>query len=103
MNLLPASILHSGPFLVLATFVATNTMIYAVLAVAKLAPKVYVTDLFRRRDQRVDNRSIHPELPSVKVVSGGAPAPARAARTRGCATGSAGRPGSPRPAPAGRR
>jgi hypothetical protein len=65
MNLLPESILHSGPFLVLATFVAVNTMMYAVLAVAKLAPKVYVTDLFRRRDQRVDNRSIHPEPASV--------------------------------------
>jgi hypothetical protein len=61
MNLLPESVLHSGPFLVLATFVAVNTMMYAVLAVAKLAPKVYVTDLFRRRDQRVDNRSIYPD------------------------------------------
>ena len=64
MNLLPESVLHSGPFLVLATFVAVNTMMYAVLAVAKLLPKVYVTDLFRSRDQRIDNRSIYPDLPS---------------------------------------
>lgn len=64
MNLLPESVLHSGPFLVLATFVATNTMMYAVLAIAKLAPKVYLTDLFRHRDQRIDNRSIYPDLPA---------------------------------------
>jgi hypothetical protein len=63
MNLLPESVLYSAPFLVLATFVAMNTMIYAVLAVAKLAPKVYLTDLFRRRDQRRDNRSIYPDPP----------------------------------------
>jgi hypothetical protein len=62
VNVLPESVLHFGPFLVLATFVAVNTMIYAVLAVAKLAPKVYVTDLVRRRDQRRDNRSIYPDL-----------------------------------------
>ena len=74
MNLLPESILHSGPFLVLATFVAVNTMMYAVLAVAKLAPKVYVTDLFRRRDQRIDNRSIHPELPSAELAGPSGPA-----------------------------
>jgi hypothetical protein len=61
VNVLPESVLHSAPFLVLATFVAVNTMIYAVLAVAKLAPKVYVTDLVRRRDQRRDNRSIYPD------------------------------------------
>jgi hypothetical protein len=71
MNLLPESVLHSGPFLVLATFVAVNTMMYAVLAVAKLAPKIYVTDLVRRRDQRIDNRSIYPEPPVGPAGSAG--------------------------------
>jgi hypothetical protein len=74
MNLLPESVLHSGPFLVLATFVATNTMMYAVLAIAKLAPKVYPADLFRRRDQRIDNRSIYPDPSSAKSARSAGPA-----------------------------
>jgi hypothetical protein len=60
---LPESVVHSGPFLVLATFVAVNTMIYVVLAVAKLLPKVYLADVVRRGNERADNRSIHPSLP----------------------------------------
>ena len=37
--LLPSSVLRSGWFQALATFVAINTLVYAVLAVAKLIPR----------------------------------------------------------------
>jgi hypothetical protein len=37
--LLPSSVLESGWFQALATFVAINTLIYAVLALAKLWPR----------------------------------------------------------------
>jgi hypothetical protein len=37
--LLPASVLHSGWFQALATFVAINTLVYATLALAKLVPR----------------------------------------------------------------
>jgi hypothetical protein len=63
--MLPESVVHSGPFAILATFVALNTIMYAVLALAKLLPKVYLSDLVRRRDQRVDDRSIYPASPPV--------------------------------------
>jgi hypothetical protein len=58
--MLPESVMHSGPFAVLATFVAINTMMYAALSAAKLMPKLYLSDLPLRRKQRLDNRSIHP-------------------------------------------
>ena len=37
--LLPAEVLHSGWFQVLATFVAINALIYATLSLAKLIPR----------------------------------------------------------------
>jgi hypothetical protein len=37
--LLPSSVLASGWFHVLATFVAINTIIYTALAIAKLVPR----------------------------------------------------------------
>ncbi len=58
--LLPASVLDSGWFAVLSAFVAINTIMYTALAVAKMLPKVYVSDLWHRRDRRRANRSIHP-------------------------------------------
>jgi hypothetical protein len=58
--LLPASILDHSWFAVLSTFVAINTIMYTVLALAKIAPKIYVSDLVHRRDRRTTNRSIHP-------------------------------------------
>ncbi len=74
--MLPESVVHSTPFLVLGTFVAMNTMMYVVLAVAKLLPKVYLSDLGRRRDQRIDNRSIYPVIPPLPHANA-APAPVR--------------------------
>src|ERR1044072_5904128 len=45
--LLPESFLRSPFFAVLATFVAINTVMYLSLAIAKILPKVYVTDYLR--------------------------------------------------------
>jgi hypothetical protein len=61
--LLPESFLRSDGFAVLAAFVAINTVMYVALAVAKMLPKVYVTDWFTHRDRRGQTRSIHPEAP----------------------------------------
>jgi hypothetical protein len=58
--LLPASTLDHTWFAVLSAFVAINTIMYTALALAKIAPKVYVSDLIHRRDRRTTNRSIHP-------------------------------------------
>ena len=58
--LLPASLLQHEWWAVLSAFVAINTIMYTALAVAKVAPKIYVSDLVHRRDRRVTNRSIHP-------------------------------------------
>jgi hypothetical protein len=37
--LLPSSVLHSGWFQALATFVAFNTLVFAALSLAKLIPR----------------------------------------------------------------
>jgi len=58
--LLPESFLRSPFFAVLATFVAINTVMYLALAVAKILPKVYLTDYLSGRNRRGETRSIHP-------------------------------------------
>jgi hypothetical protein len=58
--LLPSSLLQHGWWAVLSAFVAINTIVYVALALAKIAPKVYLSDLVHRRDRRRTNRSIHP-------------------------------------------
>lgn len=60
--LLPESVLQTDWFSVLATFVAINTVIYVVLGVIKLIPKVRL----QRRSgasRRSETRSIHPDAP----------------------------------------
>jgi hypothetical protein len=57
---LPASILSSAWFAVLSAFVAINTVLYTALAIAKILPKIYLSDLWHRRERRQVNRSIHP-------------------------------------------
>lgn len=47
----------------LAAFVAVNTIMYVVLAVAKVLPKVYVQGWLPRRYRRTETRSIHPDGP----------------------------------------
>ncbi|WP_354188102.1 hypothetical protein [Arthrobacter sp. UYCu712] len=60
--LLPESILETELFAILATFVAINTIMYVALAVAKILPKVYLTDWIRHRNERAETRSIHPAI-----------------------------------------
>ena len=60
---LPASILHSGPYLVLVTFVAVNTVAFGALSLAKLLPPINPAAWFTSRDRRSETRSIHPDAP----------------------------------------
>jgi hypothetical protein len=55
-----ASLLQQEWFAVLSAFVAINTIMYTALAIAKMLPKIYLSDLWHRRDRRLINRSIHP-------------------------------------------
>ena len=59
--LLPQSFLGSPLFAVLAAFVAINTVMYLALAVAKILPKVYLSDHFSSSNRRGETRSIHPD------------------------------------------
>jgi hypothetical protein len=61
--LLPQSFLHSPFFAVLATFVAINTVMYLSLAIAKILPKVYLSDYVKGGNRRGETRSIHPDQP----------------------------------------
>jgi hypothetical protein len=56
-------VLQSGAFQFLAAFVAVNTIMYVTLAVAKILPKVYLSDWLAGRSRRSETRSIHPEDP----------------------------------------
>jgi hypothetical protein len=59
----PESVLRSEVFAVASAFVAINTVVYTALAVAKMLPKVYVSDWRRRGYERAETRSIHPDGP----------------------------------------
>lgn len=59
--LLPVSFLHSQFFAVLAAFVAINTLMYVTLAVAKILPRVYLSDIIPRKDRRRAPRGISPQ------------------------------------------
>ena len=61
--LLPADLLHSTWFGVLAAFVALNTILYVSLALYKAIPKAYPLEWLPRRYQRGETRSIHPDGP----------------------------------------
>ena len=61
--LLPESTLREEFIAVLSAFVAINTMVYVTLAIAKILPKVYVSDWFTSRNRRSENRSIDPDAP----------------------------------------
>ncbi|TFB98504.1 MULTISPECIES: hypothetical protein [Cryobacterium] len=57
--LLPDTILASEFFAVFSAFVGINTVIYVVLAVAKILPKIYFTDWVRGSNRRAAARSIY--------------------------------------------
>jgi hypothetical protein len=61
--LLPESTLREELVAVLAAFVAINTIFYVTLSVAKILPKLYVTDWIHSRNRRSETRSIHPDAP----------------------------------------
>jgi hypothetical protein len=61
--LLPESTLREEFIAVLAAFVAINTIVYVTLAVAKILPKVYVSDWLTGRNRRSETRSIDPDAP----------------------------------------
>lgn len=60
-RLLPESILHSEPYVVLVTFVSVNTVAFAALSVAKLLPPIRLAGWFTSRNRRAETRSIHPD------------------------------------------
>ena len=61
--LLPETLLSTPAFQFLAAFVALNTIMYVVLSIAKMLPKVYLSDWVSRRNRRVETRSIRPDEP----------------------------------------
>lgn len=61
--LLPEDTLSAPWFLVLAGFVAINTVVYVTLAVAKAMPRISLGDWLPRRYARQETRSIHPDGP----------------------------------------
>ena len=67
--LLPESTLHSDFFVILAAFVAINTVMYAALAIAKIVPMVHLGDLIPGRRRRAETRSIHPDtIPDIPAA-----------------------------------
>lgn len=75
--LFDSSLLHSSPFAVLNAFVAINTVMFLALALAKLLPKVYVSDWFTSPNRRAESRGIYPEAPGSRPTGapGGAAGP----------------------------
>ncbi|QBX57500.1 hypothetical protein EXE58_06900 [Nocardioides seonyuensis] len=59
--LLPEDLLANEFVAVLAAFVAINTIVYVTLAVSKVLPKLYLSDLVDGRNRRGETRSIHPD------------------------------------------
>jgi len=57
--LLPDSVLTSPFFAVFSAFVGINTVVYVALAVAKVLPKIYLTDWFTGSNRRSMDRSIY--------------------------------------------
>ena len=57
----PETVLQSHWFAVLSAFVAVNTVMYVALAIAKVLPKWYFSDLFSSRKRRSETRSIYPQ------------------------------------------
>lgn len=58
---LPEHVLHSTWFGVLAAFVALNTIMYCALSLAKVLPKLYLSDWITSTNRRSQTRSIYPD------------------------------------------
>jgi hypothetical protein len=61
--LIPEHFLESGVFQFLSASVALNTIMYVALAIAKMLPKLYLSDWVRRYGRRTEIRGIHPDDP----------------------------------------
>ncbi|MEY4451879.1 MAG: hypothetical protein RLZZ380_1000 [Actinomycetota bacterium] len=61
--LLPESFMHSQFFVILATLVALNTVIYAALSIVHILPKWFRSSWLRGRRTRKVTRSIYPDAP----------------------------------------
>lgn len=61
--LLPESFMHSTFFVILATLVALNTVVYAALSIVHVFPKWFRASWLRRQRQRGMTRSIYPDGP----------------------------------------
>ncbi len=61
--LLPESFMHTQFFLILATLVALNTVIYSALSLIHIIPKWFRASWLRGRRQRAVTRSIYPDAP----------------------------------------
>jgi hypothetical protein len=59
-TVLPHSLLDSHWYVVLSGFVAVNTILYVTLSICKIAPKLYLNDVLKRRGRRSETRSIYP-------------------------------------------
>jgi hypothetical protein len=62
-GVLPASVLDTDWFGILAAFVAINTIMYAAVTVAKLLPRVNPAVFRRASYRRSETRSIYPDAP----------------------------------------
>lgn len=62
-NVLSSEILTSRPIQVLAAFVAVNSLIFVVLALMSIFPRLYPSSWFTSRDRRSETRSIYPDAP----------------------------------------
>ena len=60
--LLPESVLSTTWFSILASFVAINNVVYLVLGIVKIIPKIKLRRS-RGRDRRSETRSIDPNAP----------------------------------------
>ncbi len=61
--LLPESFLHSRFFIILATLVALNTVIYAALSLTHVLPHWFKASWVRGNKKRKATRSIYPDAP----------------------------------------
>jgi hypothetical protein len=61
--LLPESFLSSRFFIILATLVALNTVIYAALSLIHILPQWFKSSWIRRNRKRKATRSIYPDAP----------------------------------------
>ena len=69
-SLLPHSWLTTGWYATLTAFVAVNTIIYVVLSVSKVLPRLHPTTWLHRDGitRRRESRSIHPDDPQASII-----------------------------------